>query len=423
MKKNIILVIILVLVLLLLSIIINLKSINSYNSDTTNSYNSDTANSYNSDTANSYNSDTANFYNSDTANFYNLNKAISLVHTFDTYPNILHIKDNKIIYLKDNQDDVAERMNISIRVLEDGIDRIIGEINDYFGSSNSVKILDNENILYHYTDGEYNKILQIKDNFDVKLISNELNYPPLSYIYILNNNNIILFCPNYNESENTYLYDIKCMNITDGTKKHLLTSKYNASLNNGEILSCINVFEGNIYTYMIMVQNNSKQYYIGKYNSKGELLYKINITKNMEEFLKMENNQLDTVNEIIITQDNYILKTINSRIILLEKENFNRVPLWDYLDSYAEGTILNSFQNANKKLQYIYSIKYNEPSNIYLIDLINNSSSIINLNNIKGDIKNIELYEKENKIFIISSFQNKYLLYEVSIKDLISIVK
>ena len=240
----------------------------------------------------------------------------------------------------------------------------IANISTYSGSF----AMDQSDFYMPFSTNDENILVKadMKKN-NAEIIKKWKTFPPLAYVYTIDNN-LILFGPN--EKGATTNYYINKINLDTNEEKNIITKKMkNLS---GELIACIDVDDKYIYTFSIEVDGNIEKYKICQYDTNGTLLntYPFDLKFYLDSTTLR--GQDDAIAKIYKENDNFILTTLGGRVLIfkckdnvlqpvklpenLYKDNPSGFRFLEYYDGNSEfGYFVNSFKENNIVTVFNYS--------------------------------------------------------------------
>lgn len=368
---------------------------------------------------------------------------LQTISKLDAYSDssVLYYADNKI-YLYDivmNSTKGSSDFKLYEHDLSSGITKQLGRISDFHTTTNSVVSTDkgfaftvctyNEknfiNNLYYYQDGSLVNVYSWNSNI------------PMSYIYKIANEEILLFSPDsIAEEENEYyIYKISKIDLNKKTNIEVKSFRYNITEQKGEIVPAIDFYNNTVCVLKKAVKDGEDNYRVCSYDLEGRLVNANEI--NISDFLYLEQTaSYDSVYKLECLENNiFVLQTLNSRIIMFEKidNEFVRLSVPDKLSEFPDGYKIAKYFN-DKGREIYFSNKFND--NLVKFDVFekefselsivkNFQTSYVSSLNINSDedifIKMDEHFylskENEFKVFMYSLFLDKEQTESVSSEE------
>lgn len=192
-------------------------------------------------------------------------------------------------------------------------------------------------------------------------------FPPLAYVYTIDNN-LILFGPN--EKGETTDYYINKINLDTNKEENIIKKKMKNQ--NGELIACMDVDDKYIYTFSIKVDGNIEKYIISQYDTSGTLFKTYPFDLKFYIDSATFRGQDDAILKIYKENDNFILTTLGGRVFVykivndklqpvklpenLYKDNPSGFRFLEYYDGNSEfGYFVNSFKENNIVTVFNYS--------------------------------------------------------------------
>ena len=188
--------------------------------------------------------------------------------------------------------------------------------------------LNQGNIYLPFSTNNVDSIL-VKANMkkgSTEIIKKWKTFPPLAYVYILDNN-LILFGPN--EDGKTTNYYINKIDLTTNKEEKLIEKKrkfFKGSFK-GEMMPCMDVDDKYIYTFSIKPNGKVMKYEISQYDVNGKLVHSYPFDLKVYFGTETLEDPDDGISDLYKEKDYFILKTLGGRVFIFKVINNKLQPI------------------------------------------------------------------------------------------------
>lgn len=274
---------------------------------------------------------------------------------------ILSYNDNKMFFYEICENNPGTKLLVLYeRDLLNGETKKLGEISDFFLSTNSAIIIDNgiAFTVCSQEDNEYvNKVYYTKDE-SLYEAHNWNTSIPMSFLERISDEEILIFSPDLIKEGNDefYTYTIWKLNINNNKKTEIAKFSFYTNKQEGEIVPSVDVYHNLIYVFKNSVQGEENDYSICSFDLAGNPVKEYQI--DIEEFLNLEEvSSYDSVYRIeCLDEELFVLQTLNNRIILFKNvdDNMVRVNIPEELSVFPEGyKIVKNYESNGSEIYFV----------------------------------------------------------------------
>lgn len=316
------------------------------------------------------------------------NIAVHLPLKIDADAEVFFFNDEKLYYFTDEIN--SENPNLVNKTLheykfEDKKSNTLSSFADISVYSGSKTLTDNK-LYLPLTQNNHNILVEINlENNSSKTIKKWMAFPPLTYVYNLNNN-LILFGPNSLDNS-TIEYSINKINPVNNKEVNIV--KKEIKNQRGELISCIDVDGNYIYAFSITATNKEQKYNIIKYDLTGK---QVSIYPfDLKTFLNPDKtlaDQDDAIFNIYKEKDYFILNTLNGRVFIFKLINNKLQPV----------KIPDNFCTKNPSGFRFIEYYDGESDFAYFYNTFENNNVVIVFNYLTEEFTSLE-FPKDNSIY------------------------
>jgi hypothetical protein len=322
----------------------------------------------------------------ETTTIQGINSDHTLNKTLDSFSNrsVLFFTNDFVYFyeLTDEKDSDTSTMILYQYDLINNITKLIGEINNFYLSNNSVISLKEGFAFTICTKSGEDLVnyLYYCKNDSLSALHHWATNIPISHLNQINDNEVLLFYPDSAETdqEEYDTYNIGKFNVKDNSYDKLVDTNYQTNRKYGEILSAVTYSNQVIYAYQQTIEGETTSHSISAFDLKGTLIKQYPI--DLEEFLNLkEVSSYDSICKMDCYSDHIIvLQTTNNRIAIFQKENDEFIPIKmpDSLGGFLEGYKIANYYADHSR--YIYFINTTQ-NHIIKLDMLSLRFTEMNL--------------------------------------------
>lgn len=302
---------------------------------------------------------------------------------------IIYFNKDKIYYSKDivndQTPDLADKILFEYAIKRRQINKVHTLSN--ISMSSGSKAIHSNNLYIPFSTNKENILLKVNmDNHNAEIIKEWNTFPPLSYVYNLDNY-LFLFGPKSNGGQIEYYIDK--IDLNNNKEVNIVTKNMNNK--KGQLIASIDAEDKYLYAFSINATGDKDLYRIVQYDMNGRECNSYPF--DLAAFLsgkKTLYHEDDAISKIYKEKDYFILNTLNGRVfifkILKDKLEPIKMPEKFYKDNPAGYHFLEYYDNKSNFAYFINTFGINNVIEVF--------------NYLTGEFSSLELPKDNNCSYI-----------------------